>query len=269
MAIKLKPLYEQVIFITGATSSIGPAIVHRAVEQSAKVFMVDRNEEELQDIQNEMRQKGYETDFFVADVADEDQLQRAAAKCMVNFGRIDTFINNSSGNRVGEEAKRQFDVNFWGLVNGCKVALPLMQDEGGVIMNIGRVNENQALPIQGIYEASKHAVKGYTDALRRELTADRVPIQVTLVMPSDEDTLYDVDVAAQAILKCAVRPVRELRLGRIFPKLKNYLLSRGHKEATEGHLLAPTDHPGLIKWSAFAGGLGFLFIMKLRKLRSF
>lgn len=248
MVIKLKPLNEQVIFITGATNSIGPATIHRAVEQGAKVFMVSRNESELQHIQNEMSLKGYETAFFVADAADEDRLQLAAAKCMVTFGRIDTFINNSNVDIAGEEAKGLFDANFWSLVNGCKVALPLMQDEGGVIINIGGAANNLELSVQGIYAASEQAIKGYMDAFRKDLISKRIPIQVSLVLPSSIETAYDADVISQAILKCAVKPRRELRLGRIVPTLKRI---------TAG------------KWSAFAGGLGFLLIMKLRKLRSF
>lgn len=260
MSLTLKPLHEQVIFITGATSGIGLATVHRAVELGAKVFMAARNEDELQRIQDEMRNNGYETAYAVLDVAEEDQIQYAVDQCINTFGRIDTFVNNAGISIYSklldtdiEEAKRLFDTNFWGVVNGCKVAVRAMRDSGGAIINIGSVLSNVALPIQGVYSASKHAVKGYTDALRRELMAEKAPIQVTLIMPSAIDTpypeharshigepmhtapVYSAEVVAKAILKCAVKPTRELGVGsssflfplvdRLFPKLQDKILS--------------------------------------------
>lgn len=260
MSLKLKPLHQQVIFITGATSGIGLATVHRAVEQGAKVFMVARNEDELQKLQDEMRNNGYDTAFSVVDVAEEDQLQFAVDQCIKTFGHIDTFVNNagiSIYSKILEtdlnEAKRLFDTNFWGVVNGCKVAVPVMREHGGVIINIGSVLSNVALPIQGLYSASKHAVKGYTDAIRRELLAEKAPIQITLIMPSAIDTpypeharshigepvhtppVYSADVVAKAILKCAVKPIRELGVGspayifplmdRLFPRLQDKIMS--------------------------------------------
>lgn len=260
MAMRLKPLHEQVFFITGATSGIGLATVHRAVEQGSKVFMTARNEDELQRIQDEMRHKGYDTAYSVVDVAEIDQLQFAVDQCINTFGRIDTFINNAGITIYSklmetstEEAKRLFDTNFWGVVNGCKVAVPVMRDTGGTIINIGSVLSNVALPIQGIYSASKHAVKAYTDALRRELLSEKVPLQITLIMPSAIDTpypeharshigepvhtppVYATDVVAKAILKCAVKPTRELGVGssafvfplmdRLFPGLQDKIMA--------------------------------------------
>lgn len=260
MANTLKPLHEQVLFITGATSGIGLATVRMAVEQGAKVFMTARNEDELQRIQDEMRLKGYDTAYAVLDVAELDQIQFAVDQCIQTFGRIDTFINNAGITIYGklldtslEEAKRLFDTNFWGVVNGCKVAVPMMKEQGGVLINIGSVLSNVALPIQGIYSASKHAVKAYTDALRRELLADKSPLQVTLVLPSAIDTpyteharshigepvhtppVYSAEVVARAVLKCAVKPTREMGVGssaflfpfldRFFPKLQDKIMS--------------------------------------------
>ena len=260
MTIKLKPLHEQVIFITGATSGIGLAVLHQAVEQGAKVFMTARNEDELQRLQDEMRNKGYDTAYAVADVAEIDQLQFALDQCIHTFGRVDTFLNNAGVTIYSkvldtsiDEAKRLFDTNFWGVVNGCKVAVPVMREKGGAIINMGSVLSQVSLPIQGIYSASKHAVKAYTEALRRELMAEKVPLQITLVMPSAIDTpypeharshigkpvhtppVYSPDIVAKAILKCAVKPTRDIGVGssayifpfmdKLFPKLQDKIMS--------------------------------------------
>lgn len=278
MAVKLKPLHQQVLFITGATSGIGLATVHRAVEQGAKVFMVARNEDELQRIQDDMRHKGYDTAFAVVDVAEQDQLQYAVDQCVATFGGIDTFINNAGISIYGrvlettiDEAKRLFDTNFWGVVNGCKVAVPVLRQYGGALINIGSVLSNVALPIQGLYSASKHAVKGYTDALRRELIAEKAPIQVTLIMPSAIDTpypeharshfgepmhtppVYSADVVAKAILKCAEKPTRELGVGssafffpfldKFFPNLQDRIMTKGFMEK-KGHVERENGNAG-------------------------
>jgi short-subunit dehydrogenase len=261
MIHKLKPLHKQVIFITGATSGIGLVTVHRAVEQGARVFMTARNEDELLRIQDEMRHMGYETAFSVADVAEMQQLQVAVEQCLHTFGKIDTFINNAGIGLFAkvmdtnlDEAKRLFDTNFWGVVNGCKVAVPVMREGGGVIINIGSFHCNVALPMQGLFSASEHALKGLTNALRRELMAEHDPIQVTLLLPSAINTpyneharshigvpgqkppVYSADVVAKAILRCATKPTRELGIGvssyfltfldRWFPQLQDKIMSR-------------------------------------------
>jgi len=265
MSILLKPINEQVIFITGATSGIGLATVRMAVDQGAKVFMVARNEDELQNIQTEMRLSDLPTAYAVADVAEIDQIQIAADHCLETFGRIDTWINNAGVSVYGklldtseEEARRLFDTNFWGVVNGCKIASDLLRMDGGAIINIGSAMSEISLPIQGIYSASKHAVKSYTDSLRDELLAEHAPISVSLVKPGAIDSpqtlhanshigepthslpVYHPDVVAKMILKCATKPIRELGVGssavffplfeNIFPRLKEKILARRYSK---------------------------------------
>jgi short-subunit dehydrogenase len=131
------------------------------------------------------------------------------------------------------DKRKLFDINFWGVVHGCRTAIRLMKHRGGVLINIGSEVSDIALPLQGIYSASKHAVKGYTDALRMELEHDRIPIAVTLVKPSAINTpfpeharnyledgvpalpppVYAAEVVAEAILRCAERPVRDIHVG--------------------------------------------------------
>jgi hypothetical protein len=108
-----------------------------------------------------------------------------------------------------------------------------MRDTGGVLINLGSEVSDLAIPLQGIYSASKHAVKGYTDALRLELEHDEIPIAVTLVKPSAINTpypeharnyleegvpalpppIYAPEVVARVILRCAERPVRDVVVG--------------------------------------------------------
>src|SRR6185503_7374474 len=172
----------------------------------------------------------------ICDVADEAAVARLGEAALLAFGTLDTWVNNAGlsiyGKLAGiplEDKRKLFDINFWGVVHGCRTAVRLMKDRGGVLINIGSEVSDVALPLQGIYAASKHAVKGYTDALRMELDHDDIPIAVTLVKPSAINTpfpeharnymkdgvpalpppLYAPEVVADAILRCAEQPVRD------------------------------------------------------------
>ena len=68
-----------------------------------------------------------------------------------------------------EDMRRLFEVNFWGTVYGARAAVARLRGSGGALINIGSVVSDRAIPPQGAYSASKHAVKGFTDALRMEL----------------------------------------------------------------------------------------------------
>lgn len=259
MSLKLKPLSEQVIFITAATSGIGMATIQRAVEQGAKIFMVDNNEEDLEEIQTDLRSKGYETAYAVAEVSELDQLSFAADSCIRTFGCISTFINNVGIVPIDPEMtltsdfKKVFDENFWGIVNGCKIAVPLMCEEGGVIMNVGNGLSHVNSPLQPLYVASKQAVISYSYSLRKELSLGSVPVQLAIIMPEALDTpydkldasedrplfrppIYDADLIAQTILKYAVKPGHDVgvwpiaemmpQVSRFLPKLKKFILKR-------------------------------------------
>jgi short-subunit dehydrogenase len=158
---------------------------------------------------------------------------------VAEFGGFDTWVNNAGVSIYGkltdvpmEDKKRLFDTNFWGVVNGCRVAVRHFTRRGGTIINIGSVVSDRAIPLQGMYSASKHAVRGYTDALRMELEHDRLPITVPLVKPASINTpfvdharnymadaptlpppVYAPEVVADAILRCAERRIREITVG--------------------------------------------------------
>ena len=131
-----------------------------------------------------------------------------------------------------EDQRRLFETNYWGVVHGSMVACAHLKDRGGALINVGSVLSDVAIPIQGTYCASKHAVKGYTDALRLELEEEGAPISVTLIKPSAIDTpytshaknlmlvepqnpppVYAPDLVAEAILHCAENSERDLYVG--------------------------------------------------------
>lgn len=201
MGVRLKPLDQQVIVITGGSSGIGLVTARMAAERGAKVVISSRNEQALReeaDSLNAKRGDGREpaVSHFVADVADRDQVEALAQHAVDRFGRIDTWVNNAASALYGElidipieDQRRLFDVNYWGTVYGTLAAIDRMT-EGGAIINIGSILSAMPLPLQGAYTATKHAVKGFTDALRIELKARGMPIALSLIHPSATDTPY-------------------------------------------------------------------------------
>jgi NAD(P)-dependent dehydrogenase (short-subunit alcohol dehydrogenase family) len=235
----LKRIDEQVMVITGASSGIGLLTAKRAAERGAKVVLISRDEEDLSSAVADIREAGGQATHAVADVADREALSRAAELAIEAYGRIDTWVNNAGVSMYGrirevtlDDARRLFDTNYWGVVNGSLVAIPHLERSGGALINVGSILSETGYPLQGHYTASKHAVKGFTDSLRIELEHESAPISVTLIEPAAIDTpyplharnyldvepkhappVYDPDLVAKAILESAQHPHRTVRVG--------------------------------------------------------
>src|SRR5688572_24208896 len=170
MALKLKPLNEQVMVITGASSGIGLATAEAAAAKGVKLVLNARSDEALDEIVARLNADGGEAIAVPGDVSDRGQMQRLAREAVNRFGRIDTWVNNAAVSIYGrldeiseQDSRRLFDVNFWGVVNGCLAALPHLRTNGGALINVGSEVSEAVVPLQGMYTASKHAVKGYND----------------------------------------------------------------------------------------------------------
>lgn len=235
----LKPLREQVLVLTGATSGIGLNTARMAASQGARLVLAARNAEALDELARELRAHGAQVETVVADVGKEDDVQRIAAAALEKFGGFDTWVNNAGIGIFGanEEVSRAdmrslFETNFWGVVHGCMTALPQLKSRGGALITVGSITSDRSLPMQGIYGASKHAVKGFIDSLRMELEAAGAPVSVSLIKPTSIDTpfirhaknymeveptypppVYAPEVVTEAILYAAQHPVRDLYVG--------------------------------------------------------
>jgi NAD(P)-dependent dehydrogenase (short-subunit alcohol dehydrogenase family) len=267
MGIKLKRLEDQVIVITGGTSGIGLATAKRAAKRGARVVLCSRNEPELRETVGSIEAAGGVARSVVADVANQEDVERLAATAIEAFGTIDTWVNNAGVSFYGhltevaiEDMRRLFEVNFWGTVYGARAAVSRLRGSGGALINIGSIVSDRAIPLQGAYSASKHAVKGLTDALRMELEEEGAPISVTLIKPSAIDTpyfqhaknymavepkppapVYAPEVVANAILRAAEHPVRDITiggggrlisaLGTALPRLTDFYMERAMFES--------------------------------------
>ena len=239
MQIRLKRIEDQVIVITGASSGIGLATARRAARRGARLVLAARNDEALRTLVDEIRGQGGQAIHVDADVGVEEDVRRVGAEAIEAFGGFDTWVNNAGVSIYGRalevaisDMRRMFETNFWGVVYGSRVACEHLRRRGGALINVGSEVSDKAIPLQAIYSASKHAVKGWTDALRMELEYDGAPVSVTLIKPGAIDTpypkhaknylpdlpqhappVYAPESVAHAILHAACTPVRDLYVG--------------------------------------------------------
>lgn len=284
--IVLKPLSEQTLVITGATSGNGLATALAAAAAGAAVVLVARNAAALRSVQDTIIANGGRASVVVADVGDPAQVEVIVSQARTAFGGFDTWINNAG---VGIYAPlvdtpvvdhmRLFQTNYWGVVHGSLAAIQHFRSRpgGGAVINVGSIQSDMAAPLLGAYTASKHAVKGFTNALRIELRRAGTPISVTLIKPSAIGTsfpqhgrnltgfkarlprpLYAPTVVADAILHAAQTPRRTITVGgvgraqvllatllpdlyaRLAPVTVPWLVDRSHPVGpVEGNLDAP------------------------------
>jgi short-subunit dehydrogenase len=238
--MKLKNISEQTMVITGATSGIGLTTARMVAEQGANLVLIARNEDALRQLTNELNANGTGRVIYIAaDVADENALREAANRAKNEFGGFDTWVNNAGGAIYGkisevsnEDSRRLFETNFWGVVYGSRIAVEHLRERSGALINVGSEVSDMAVPLIGIYAASKHAVKGFTDAFRMEIEADKLPVSVTLIKPTAIHTpftenaknympfeiqlpppVYAPELVAEAIIHCSQNPTRDFFVG--------------------------------------------------------
>lgn len=275
---RLKPLREQIVVITGASSGIGRATALLAAKRGAGVVLAARSAEALEALAEEIRAAGGRALAVPCDVTDAAAVLALAERAAGWGGRIDSWVNNAGvaiASPLDElpeaEARRLFDVNFWGTVAGSRAALPYLERDGGALINLGSFVSDVAAPYMGMYAASKHAIKGYTDALRIELMMDRRPVSVTLIKPAPIATpvlqhqrnrlgrqatmpppFYLPADVATAILYAAEHSVRDLYvggaarigsvIGQLLPGLTDLVTARFARRMLTNDL-PPADRP--------------------------
>ena len=264
------PIHEQVVVITGASSGIGRDTALAFARKGARVVLAARNEAALRNVAEEIKRIGGAAHVVATDVADPQQVDRLAQEAVNAFGRIDTWVNDAAVSEYAtfeqmtdEEFRRIVDVNLMGPVYGTRAALRHMKNQGGgTIINIGSVLSDRAVPLQSAYVATKHALRGFTDAIRMELAREQSGVNVTLILPASINTplfdharsrmsrapkpippIYEPSVVSSAILYAAEHKVREIYAGgfgkflslmnKISPRLVDWYMMKNDRMFVE------------------------------------
>lgn len=237
--MKLKPLADQTIVITGGSSGIGLATAKLAAQRGANVVIIARSQDGLDEAAEQVRRDGGRCDTISADVGSRSAVKFAVATVIERHGGFDTWVSNAGVGvyakleELSDEDHRQvFETNYWGVVHCATEALPHLKTRGGALITIGSISSQMPAPLLSSYAASKYAVKGYIDSLRLELIVDKAPVSVTLIQPSGINTpfsehalnqmdgrakvpppAYSPDIVASAICRAAEHPTRDMIVG--------------------------------------------------------
>jgi short-subunit dehydrogenase len=177
---------DLIVFITGASSGIGAALARGFASEGAKLVLVARRAERLSALATELNRFGAGAIWEVADVTKREDLERAVAATLKNFGRLDIAVANAGFGVAGlvqklsaDDYRRQFDTNIFGVLNTVWATLPALQQSQGRLVLIGSVAGHVALPRNSAYAMSKFAVRGLAGALAGELRT--AGVSVTLI----------------------------------------------------------------------------------------
>ena len=175
-------LKDKVVFITGASSGFGADAALLFAAEGAQVILAARRQERLEALAGEITSRGGQAFVLPLDVTNTSELQQAVHTILDKFGRIDILVNNAGFGRLTwlEELDPQadiqamIDVNLTALVQLTRLVLPHMYARGsGHIINMASIAGYIPAPMYTIYAATKHGVRGFTNALRREAEALR------------------------------------------------------------------------------------------------
>ncbi len=286
----LKPLSAQTIVITGASSGIGLATAFAAAAAGARLVLSARSLATLTPIKATLEGQGAQVEVVAGDIADRATASRIGEAATVRFGGVDTWVNNAAATPIGrvvdtsiDDQRRVFDVGYWGTVYGSLEMIAQLNGRGGALINIGSIESDRAVILQASYSAMKHAVKGFTDALRTEVEADNLPISVTLIRPAAIHTpfpeharnltghpvtlppvIYDPRLVARAILFAASNRRRSLSIGgtgvletvlaQHFPRLTDLALEHSGEALQTFDTPPPTDRADNL-WHPRAGAI--------------
>ena len=180
----------KVVIVTGASSGIGEAAAREFGREGAKVVLAARRVDKLEALAKEIEALGSQTLVVQADLSKLEDIQKMVSNTLQTFGRIDVLVNNAGFGRLDwlenldpvEDIQAQINVNVMGVIQTTRQVLPVMiQQRSGSIINMCSMAGLVGTPTYTIYAASKHAVHGFSEALRREVKP--WGIDVSLIYP--------------------------------------------------------------------------------------
>lgn len=268
-----------VVVITGASSGVGRAVARAFGARGDQVCLIARGREGLEAAAREIQEAGGETLVLPLDVVDRVMLDAAADQAARYFGGIDVWVNSAmvgvlgpAGEMSDDEFRRVTEVNYLGAVWGTLAAVRHMRARNrGVVIQMGSALAYRSIPMQSAYCATKAAVRAFTDSLRSELLDEGLDgislchLALPAVNTPQFDvirnklgghaqpmgTIYQPEVIADAAVRIAEHPVREMWLGpkissvlvgqKLIPGLLDRLLAR---DARAAQVTAELPEPG-------------------------
>ena len=286
-----RPVAEQVIVVSGASSGIGRAVARAAGERGASVVVSARSAEALDNAVQEIEAAGGQGLAVPGEASSEEDAESLCERAVERFGRIDTFVATvmvtvyAEVERLeAEELRRVLDVNFLGRAHAYRAVLPHLKASRGTFIDVNSGLAYRGIPLQAAYCASKAAARTYFESARVELEKEQAGVDLCLILPGGINTpqfdrgrqklglqprpvppIYRPEVVADAVLHCCERPQRELPVTWAAQKLlwgqklsprtvDRVLLRDGWRRQTTGEP-KPVDSPDNL-WETIPGDPG-------------
>ena len=200
--MKMQDLTGKVAVVTGASSGIGEAAARLLVAEGMHVILSARRRERIEALAEEL---GDKATAVIADVVDEDQVRALFDKIRARFGGLDLLFNNAGlgvfgrfASSMPEDWRRMIDANVYGVLNCTRAAIPLMKGRpGAMISSVSSTGGRYGVEGWAVYCATKFAVSGFHDALRKELGLEG--IRVSVIAPGAVWTEFGHNVPQEAL----------------------------------------------------------------------
>ena len=220
----------EVVVVTGASAGVGRATVQAFARRGAHIGLLTRGVDGLEGARRDAEALGGKGLVVPTDVADADQVERAAAAVENEFGPIDVWVNDAMASvfspvkeMTADDYRRVTEVTYLGYVYGTLAALRrMLPRDRGIIIQVGSALAYRGIPLQTAYCGAKHAIQGFTESLRCELIHDRSQVKISIVQmpalntpqfswvksrlprkPQPVPPIYQPEVAAEAIVWAA------------------------------------------------------------------
>ena len=241
----------RVVVVTGASAGVGRAAAREFARRGYGVAMLARGEAGLEAAHRDLQAMGARSLPLAVDVADPEAVENAAHRVEEDLGEIDVWVNNAMATVFApvwetnpDEFRRATEVTYLGAVWGTLAALRRMRPrDRGSIVQVGSALAYRSIPLQSAYCGAKHALLGFTDSLRSELTHEKSNVRLTMVHlpglntpqfswsraklpwhPQPVPPVYQPEIAADAIVWASEHERREVWVG--WPTYKTILGQR-------------------------------------------
>ncbi|HEX7025653.1 MAG TPA: SDR family oxidoreductase [Gammaproteobacteria bacterium] len=282
----MQNLRNKVVVVTGASAGIGRAIAIAFAREGAQVAVLARDKDRLAGVCRQIKNTCPAQAFALpTDVADYEQVEIAAERAEKILGPIDVWINNAMvtvfspfHDMTAEEFRRVTEVTYLGTVYGTMAALKRMRPRNhGHIVQIGSALAYQAIPLQSAYCGAKHAIRGFSNAIRAELLHDKIDIAVSMIQlgafntpqfewaraklkyhPQPLPPIFQPELAATATLEAVKQRRREVWVGfsstkaivggKLFPGLlERYLAHKAYEGQCTDEILEQSREGNLFE----------------------
>ncbi|HZA58273.1 MAG TPA: SDR family NAD(P)-dependent oxidoreductase [Solirubrobacterales bacterium] len=223
------------ILITGASSGIGLATALALAGEGARLALLARGGEGLDEAARQIAAVGTEPVRVTADITDREALEAAISTAAEQLGGLDAVVANAAESAFGfflETPPESFDQTvetvLIGTANTVRAALPFLDESGGVFVSVSSLAARIPLPAMSAYTAAKHGLRGLLDTLRIELSEEGSPVSISMIEPQAVDTSFD-HVAASATGLLPPRPPAMVEPERVAAEVVRQLRDPRHE----------------------------------------